>query len=94
MDKFLNFVYYVVIIIAIYQIWLNRKKNLKKINEEAIESQLKIKKLYEASLKSGNKKYALECGRIYYSSLRGGTLSIYDEAALSNDIAAMEVKNN
>ena len=94
MDDFLNFVYFVVIIIAIYQMRLNRKKIIKKSNEEAIERHLKIKELYESSLKSGNKKFALECGRIYYASLRGGTLSIYDEAALTNDLATMDVIDN
>jgi hypothetical protein len=70
-------------------LWLDdvAKKKAQRLN--------KIKSQYFESLNSGNKKYALECGRLYYSSLRGGgILSVYDEAALANDLAAMDVKNN
>jgi flagellar biosynthesis/type III secretory pathway M-ring protein FliF/YscJ len=40
--------------------------------------------------KSGDKAKALETGRAYYSFLRGGTLTIYDEQSLNNDIAVMK----
>jgi hypothetical protein len=39
------------------------------------------------------REYALVAARIYYSSLRGGTLTIYDEQAISNDLL-MIIGNN
>jgi ABC-type siderophore export system fused ATPase/permease subunit len=45
---------------------------------------------YKQLLKSGNKELALKAAREYYSYLRGGRLSIYDEQAISNDLATMD----
>lgn len=47
------------------------------------------RKRYEQALKSGDKSESLKYGRLYYSLLRDGNLSIYDEQAISNDINAM-----
>lgn len=44
---------------------------------------------YQNALNSGDKKIALVAGREYYSFIRGGTLSVYDEAAIQNDLLAM-----
>jgi hypothetical protein len=44
---------------------------------------------YKQLLKSGNKELALKAARDYYSYLRGGRLSLYDEQAIANDLATM-----
>ena len=44
---------------------------------------------YQAALRSGDKGAALRAGRTYYSKLRGGNLTIYDEQALTNDLSTM-----
>jgi hypothetical protein len=51
-----------------------------------------IKKDYDIILKGTDKRAALEAGRKYYKSVRGGQLSIYDEQALTNDISTMKDK--
>lgn len=48
------------------------------------------KAAYLAALKSGNKTEALMAGRKYYSELRGGDLTIYDEQALANDLSTIK----
>jgi hypothetical protein len=64
--------------------------------QEAIKARneeiLRFKIEYEVALKSGDKKKALNFGRRYYSSLRDGNLTIYDETALTNDLATMDIK--
>jgi hypothetical protein len=54
----------------------------------------RLKKEYEQSLKSGDKSAALESGRIYHSYLRAGSLSIYDEQAIANDLSVMPKISN
>jgi hypothetical protein len=44
---------------------------------------------YQQAIYSGNKRDALDKGRAYYSKLRGGKLTIYDEQALTNDLSTM-----
>jgi hypothetical protein len=61
--------------------------------KEKLSSGLKF--IYNEALKGNDKRYALECGRRYYASLRPlGELTIYDETAITNDLAAMDVKDN
>jgi hypothetical protein len=48
-----------------------------------------LKDLYTQASKSGNKSEALQAGRRYYSYLRNGTLSIYDERAITNDLSTI-----
>lgn len=55
-------------------------------NKKKIEH---LKNEYDRALSKGNKKEALAAGRAYYSALRNGTLTIYDEQALANDLNAM-----
>ena len=45
---------------------------------------------YKNAIKSGDKSDALIKGRFYYSLLRGGKLSIYDEQAIANDLSTMK----
>ncbi len=45
---------------------------------------------YNTALKSGNKVDALNKGRAYYSLLRNGDLTIYDEQAITNDLSTMK----
>lgn len=47
------------------------------------------KAAYDHARKSGDRQAALEAGRRYYAELRGGTLSVYDEQALNNDLSTM-----
>lgn len=49
---------------------------------------------YQDALKSGDKKAALDAGRKYYSALRGGKLTIYDEQAITNDLLTMDENKN
>ena len=50
----------------------------------------KLWSAYQQALKSGNKRDALTAGRAYYAKKRGGKLTLYDEQALTNDLATME----
>lgn len=53
-----------------------------------------LKEEYDNALRGNDKKRALDAGRAYYSSLRGqGKLTIYDEQAITNDLAAMDDAN-
>jgi hypothetical protein len=52
----------------------------------------KIKKLeqeYRRALAGTDKKTALNAGRSYYSKLRKGKLSVYDEQVIVNDLSRM-----
>ena len=49
-----------------------------------------IKNQYDKAIRDGNKALALELGRSYYSKLRGGNLSIYDEQAITNDLSTIK----
>lgn len=62
-------------------VWLNKRNNK--------EIRL-LRANYEAALKGGDKQAALQAGRLYYSRLRGNKLTIYDEQAISNDLATMK----
>lgn len=45
---------------------------------------------YKQALEGTDKRHALKAGRAYYGSLRKGkTLTVYDEAAISNDLSIM-----
>jgi hypothetical protein len=61
---------------------------------KAAKSRLKkqefLRKKYEESLMSNDKRGALEDGRRYYASLRGGRLKSFDEQAIMNDINTMD----
>ncbi len=51
----------------------------------------KFKAEYEEALQGLDKRKALEAGRKYYRCLRAkGVLTIYDEQAITNDMAAMD----
>ena len=54
----------------------------------------KLKSEYDEALKGTNKAKALKAGRAYYSALRSGTLTIYDEQAINNDIISMRTETN
>jgi|LakMenEpi03Aug12_release.lakeMendotaPanAssembly.Ray.scaffolds.fasta_scaffold2688538_2 hypothetical protein len=73
----------------------DKKKQKEKIKkqEEIKKFVQKLKNEYEEALKSGDKKNALKCGREYYSFIRGGHLSIYDESAITNDLVSMGLKD-
>ncbi len=45
---------------------------------------------YVEALSGGDKKRALDAGRLYYKHLRGGRLTIYDEQAITNDLSTMK----
>ena len=52
--------------------------------------QKRLKEAYDDALRSGDKRKALEAGRAYYSFLRSGKLTMYDEQAINNDLIAMD----
>jgi hypothetical protein len=57
-----------------------------------IKKVISIKKSrYQRVLKGKDKQKALVIGRDYYKYLRDGELSIYDEAAIKNDLDSMKI---
>lgn len=46
--------------------------------------------VYIKALKSGDKTKALDAGRDFYSCMRRGRLTIYDEQAINNDLSIMK----
>lgn len=69
------------ILAVIYWMYIQNVKKNKRIAA--------LKGAYEQALRQGDKRVALEAGRKYYSALRDGKLTIYDEQALANDISTM-----
>lgn len=63
--------------------------------EKDIQAQLSSKYLFakerlmEDPYDNRLRDLALQAGRKYYASLRGGTLTIYDEQAIANDLASI-----
>jgi len=51
---------------------------------------IELKNQYDEALRGNDKTTALQLGRLYYGTLRDGQLSIYDEQAISNDLATMK----
>lgn len=51
----------------------------------------KLKEAYDSALKGNNKSIALAAGRAYYSAMRKGKLTIYDEQAIANDLSTMTI---
>lgn len=63
-------------------------------NKEKAKLQAKLKADYDAAKTSGDKNAALKAGRLYYASLRDkAALTVYDEQALTNDLASMPEAN-
>jgi len=77
----LFFIIISVLVVAIILVIVNMKND---------KSQLaQLKESYEEALRGVNKRAALNAGRAYYSALRSGKITIYDETAMANDLAAM-----
>jgi hypothetical protein len=78
--RFAIFLIVIAIIVAIilYKVFYKGGKEIK---------QLKIK--YDQAIKNKDKALALELGRKYYSALRMGQLTIYDEQAITNDLSTI-----
>lgn len=74
-----------IICFIIWMFWANSKytKNKK-------ERRNKLKQDYLNALQSTDKAKALQAGRAYYSDLRYGELTIYDEQAITNDLMTMK----
>jgi type II secretory pathway pseudopilin PulG len=84
MNPFIALAITAVIIMAVIQNNINKRKKIQK-----------LKMAYEQLLKGNNKKMALDAGRAYYSALRKNkVLTIYDEQAITNDLGAMIVEIN
>lgn len=60
--------------------------------EKAFEAKnvQRLRDAYDQAIASGDKSKALIAGRAYYSAMRKGNLSIYDEQALTNDLSTMK----
>lgn len=70
---------------------ISRSAKKKAIRRLDAEQQLEfLKKAYDIALKKGDKANALKAGREYYSALRNGLLTVYDEQAIANDLATMK----
>ena len=70
-----------VILLAVFFNTRKRRKDREKAE--------KLRQAYETALNSGNRARALQFGRAYYAYLRHGRLTLYDEQAIANDMAAM-----
>jgi len=78
--------FFVIILILVIGFLILYFRSLKKGKIKSAQ----LKADYQAALKSGDKKLALQKGRLYYQNLRGnGRLTIYDEQAITNDISTM-----
>jgi hypothetical protein len=64
-------------------IWYERSARAKRIVIA------RLKQRYEQAIRDGDKKLSLQLGREYYGMLRGGSLSIYDEQSISNDLSTI-----
>ena len=87
MDTNSRFIIFNVALVAIvagilYYLFVHLKKE-KRISAE-------LKERYDQALTDGDKALALSLGRAYYSRLRGGRLSIYDEQAITNDLSTID----
>jgi len=86
---------FAVILGAVLIYFISRNQTKKKEAEtkrkktEFEQKRNELKEQYETALQSGDKKVALAKGRDYFSFLRNGQLTIYDEQALTNDLTAM-----
>lgn len=61
------------------------------IKQSQLERNEKIESAYRKALKGTDRDKALQAGREYYSMLRKGKLTMYDEQALNNDLNTMVV---
>jgi len=85
-------IFLIIILFLLYNFFLKKVDNQ---NRKNAKERLTLKIKYDEALKGSDKRYALECGRLYYASMRkDGRLSVYDETALTNDLAAMDLKEN
>lgn len=50
----------------------------------------RLKQSYQDALARKDKAAAVAAGRLYYAALRGGEVTLYDEQAISNDLAAIQ----
>lgn len=66
---------------------LNQDK--RKQEEKRREQDQRLYNVFQKAMASGDKAAALKAGRAYYGHQRGGTLTSYDEQALSNDLSTM-----
>lgn len=81
--------FFSLLLFAIFKVFSHaekEKRRLAKIKEHLAE----IKEQYLQSLNGTDKAEALRLGRLYYSTLRKGSLTIYDEQAIANDLSAMK----
>ncbi|MBK7885175.1 MAG: hypothetical protein IPJ81_16330 [Chitinophagaceae bacterium] len=72
----------IIAIIIIYYFFRASKSHTTKVS--------KLKEDYQLALRDNNKQLALKLGREYYSALRNGTLTLYDEQAIANDLASIQ----
>lgn len=71
----------VLFILAIIYLIRGVNKNKKRIRQ--------AKQQYDQAIQEGGRAKALQLGRLYYSMLRGGRLTIYDEQAITNDLSTI-----
>ena len=64
------------------------KRKQEEKRREQVEGQ-HLYNVFQKAMASGDKAAALKAGRADYGHQRGGTLTSYDEQALSNDLSTM-----
>ena len=52
----------------------------------------KLRKRYQEALQGTNKKLALESGKEFYKFIRDGSITIFDEIIIAEDVASMNKK--
>ncbi|MBO0947358.1 hypothetical protein [Fibrella forsythiae] len=83
-----------IVVVGAFFVWMTehekKKAEAEKVNQAHKIFGEQLESTYRLALLSNDKSKALEAGRAYYGHLRGGSLTIYDEQALSNDLSAMK----
>ena len=75
----------VVVVILIFIVWWYVSAARK--DQKAIAQR---KQAYDRAVQDGNKRLALQTGREYYTALRGGKLTMFDELAIANDLSTID----
>lgn len=73
------------LILAVWWYIFDARRNRRKAAE--------LWQAYHQAIQDGNKRLALQLGRNYYSTLRGGKLSVFDELSIANDLSTIASKS-
>lgn len=83
-SNFIIFMAALVLVICVVAYLLLKPERASKAEIERLQRE------YKDALARKDKAAAVDAGRKYYAALRGGDLTIFDEQAISNDLAAIQ----